>query len=213
MALITDTNLSDPKRDRAWEVYPYPCIGLFRFLDLDLYARKDVYPRLLSRLKGEEDCKFLDVGCCLGQDIRKLRFDGVPGERLFGAEINNGFIDLGYQLFRDRDTLGAKIMVADISDDQGLLSGYAGKFDVERYRLEKTQLLLRDGVWQRYQGFNQMKLEIARGLFLVGALGVAACHGRRPDKRSSAGGISRNPAVPLQPSPRHPHPSPAQRYA
>jgi hypothetical protein len=41
-------------------------------------------------------------------------------------------------------------------------------------RLGKTQLLLRDGVWQRYQGFNQMKLEIARGLFLVGALGVAA---------------------------------------
>lgn len=30
------------------------------------------------------------------------------------------------------------------------------------------------GVWQRYQGVIEMKLELARGLFLVGALSVTA---------------------------------------
>ena len=33
---------------------------------------------------------------------------------------------------------------------------------------------LANSVWQRFQGVSKMKLEIARGLFLVGALGVAA---------------------------------------
>jgi hypothetical protein len=35
-------------------------------------------------------------------------------------------------------------------------------------------LVLFSGVWQRYQGVIGMKLEIARGLFLVGALSVTA---------------------------------------
>ena len=39
---------------------------------------------------------------------------------------------------------------------------------------EWSELVLLLGVWQRYQGVIEMKLEIARGLFLVGALSVTA---------------------------------------
>lgn len=39
---------------------------------------------------------------------------------------------------------------------------------------EWSELILLLGVWQRYQGVIEMKLEIARGLFLVGALSVTA---------------------------------------
>jgi SAM-dependent methyltransferase len=98
-------------------------------LELNLSQREDLYPRLLARLRAGDT--FLDVGCCLGQDIRKLVFDGVPGENLTGAELNQGFLDLGYELFCDADTLQATFLNANILEEGGiLLGGYRGKFDV-----------------------------------------------------------------------------------
>lgn len=48
--------------DEAWEIFPYPCIGQFRFLDLSLKQR-DEYPELLEDLHAGK--RFLD----LGQDV------------------------------------------------------------------------------------------------------------------------------------------------
>lgn len=50
----------------------------------------------------------MDLACCFGQDIRILVFDGAPAENITGSELEQGFIDLGYELFKDRDKLGAK---------------------------------------------------------------------------------------------------------
>jgi hypothetical protein len=102
------------KRDQAWEVNAYPCIGQFRFLDFSM-MRLDVYPRVLQTLKSGG--KLLDLGCCLAQDIRKLVFDGVPAENLYGAEYEAPFIDVGYNLFQDRGTLKSQFMQADVLDD------------------------------------------------------------------------------------------------
>lgn len=111
-------------------MWPYPCLGQFRFLELNLANRANLYPRLLSRLR-DGDHKFLDVGCCLGQDIRKLAHDGVPSENLAGIELEAGFVDLGYQLFRDRDTLRSKFYVGTILDDDWtVLKELEGQFDV-----------------------------------------------------------------------------------
>ena len=65
------------QRNRAWDIHPYPCLGQFRFLELNLSKRVDVYPRLLSMIK--KGGNFMDIGCCLGQDLRKLIFDAVLG--------------------------------------------------------------------------------------------------------------------------------------
>src|SRR6266498_1279326 len=48
-------------RDIAWDVWPYPCIGLFRFMDLAMH-RLPIYPTVIERLKAGE--VFLDLGCC-----------------------------------------------------------------------------------------------------------------------------------------------------
>ncbi|KAL1867148.1 hypothetical protein VTK73DRAFT_4310 [Phialemonium thermophilum] len=89
----------------------------------------DLYPRLLDRLKAGD--RFLDVGCCLGQDIRKLVYDGVPGENLVGAELNAGFIDVGYELFGDRDTLRAQFVVANVlEEDAPVWKDLHSQFDV-----------------------------------------------------------------------------------
>jgi SAM-dependent methyltransferase len=97
-------------------------------LELNLAARGDLYQVLLARLKAGG--RFLDVGCCLGQDIRKLAFDGAPGEHLVGAELSEGFIELGYELFRDREKLGATLLAANILDEEGPLQELKHTFDV-----------------------------------------------------------------------------------
>ena len=57
---------------------------------------------------------FLDLGCCVGQDIRLLAHAHVPGYRLVGADLEASFVELGYDLFRDREKLGAQFLFGDI---------------------------------------------------------------------------------------------------
>jgi phospholipid N-methyltransferase len=97
-------------------------------LELSLSKRTDIYANLVSRLK--EGDTYADVGCCLGQDIRKLIYDGVPAENLVGLELNPGFIDAGYKLFKDKETLRTKMVRADIQDPEGSWTEFQGQMDV-----------------------------------------------------------------------------------
>jgi 2-polyprenyl-3-methyl-5-hydroxy-6-metoxy-1,4-benzoquinol methylase len=125
----TNKSQHTQQRDKAWEVYAYPCIGQFRFLNLSLYKQPS-YGRMLECLKAGE-ARYLDVGCCLGQDMRKLVFDGAPASSLYGVELEAPFIDLGYDLFRDRNTLKAEFMQGDILDvdDSSELKALQGTVD------------------------------------------------------------------------------------
>jgi len=46
--------------------------------------------------------------------MRQLVADGVPSAQLIGLDIEGPLIELGYELFRDLDTLQSKFLVADI---------------------------------------------------------------------------------------------------
>ncbi|PQE24513.1 methyltransferase domain-containing protein [Rutstroemia sp. NJR-2017a WRK4] len=102
--------------NKAWSVFPFPCIGGFRFLDLAI-ASSPYYPTLLSRL-STSDTKFLDLGCCVGQELRKLVHDGAPSEKLYGCDLRSEFYDVGYDLFKDKDTLKTTFLTADIFDEE-----------------------------------------------------------------------------------------------
>ncbi|KAI1193204.1 hypothetical protein F5X97DRAFT_315012 [Nemania serpens] len=97
-------------RNEAYAQFPYPCMGTFRFLELDL-ARHDAYkehvlaPLRQPAVPGKPEPLFLDCGCCLGQDVRKLAVDGVPPDRLWASDIEPRFIELGFELFRDAHKL------------------------------------------------------------------------------------------------------------
>lgn len=121
MAELLETYSSIPKeeqkahivdvRDRAFANHPYPCLGRWRFLELDLSTHPLYQEEILGKLKKktdnegpEEEWIFLDLGTCLGQDVRKLIFDGADPSRIMGADLRPEFIDVGYALFRDEQT-------------------------------------------------------------------------------------------------------------
>ncbi|KAI1179385.1 hypothetical protein F4777DRAFT_534040 [Nemania sp. FL0916] len=93
-------------RNEGYAEFPYPCMGSFRFLDLDL-ARHEAYqehvlaPLAQPAVPGKIEPLFLDCGCCLGQDLRKLVVDGAAPSRLWASDIKARFIELGFELFRD----------------------------------------------------------------------------------------------------------------
>ncbi|KAG8996463.1 hypothetical protein FRB94_008259 [Tulasnella sp. JGI-2019a] len=100
-------------RDRAWKIWPYPCLGEFRFLEPSIVTQP-LYPHILERIKAGQ--KYLDLGCCFAQDIRYLVSQGAPAENIYGSDLHGEFIDLGYELFMDRDKLKSTFITANIFD-------------------------------------------------------------------------------------------------
>ncbi|ORY10664.1 hypothetical protein BCR34DRAFT_566521 [Clohesyomyces aquaticus] len=114
-------------RAKAWDIFPYPCIGQFRFLDLSLRQTLE-YAEILQRL--QEGQKLLDMACCFGQEIRQLVADGAPSRNLYGCDLREEFIGLGFELFRDADKLQATFLTADVFDPNSSLNGIRGQVDM-----------------------------------------------------------------------------------
>lgn len=94
-------------RDVAFQVFPYACIGQLRFLTLSLRTHP------LERLtQGSQT--LLDLGCCFAQDLRQLVQDGVPSERLHGVDVDQKFLDLGYELFLNKSSLKSTLLAVDV---------------------------------------------------------------------------------------------------
>jgi SAM-dependent methyltransferase len=102
---------------------------MFRFLDLELMTMP-IYQDVISRLKTKNQT-FLDLGCCFGQELRELVFDGAPAQNLFGTDLRQGLIDMGYELFRDKETLKSTFIAADVFDDESeLVKQLSGKINI-----------------------------------------------------------------------------------
>jgi len=76
------------------------------------------YPRVLMRIGEprirqhpyydailEKGCDILDCGCGTGDDIRALIKDGYPRDKIKGFDIDWNSIDIGYDLYRDRESM------------------------------------------------------------------------------------------------------------
>ncbi|KAI0887713.1 uncharacterized protein GGS22DRAFT_185091 [Annulohypoxylon maeteangense] len=101
-------------RDRLWDIYPYICIGHFRFLSLKFTLDPRYQMALNQLLAPKSKANFLDVGCCVGQMLRQLVFDGADSSRLFGTDLDPRFLEAGYDLFKDRDKLKSTFVVGDM---------------------------------------------------------------------------------------------------
>ncbi len=98
-------------------------MGEFWFLSFGL-AKHPLYKSIvLPRLKAGQT--LLDVGACLGQDLRKCIFDGAPATNLFASDLFPEYEELAYKLWRDRDRLPTGHFFADdiLADNATFTSG------------------------------------------------------------------------------------------
>ncbi|KAF9692920.1 hypothetical protein EKO04_009244 [Ascochyta lentis] len=114
-------------RNKAFKVFPYPCLGHWGFLNLSI-QKSAAYDEVLQRIKGGE--QYLDIGCCVGQDIRKLVYDGAPSENTHASDLKGQFWDIGYDLFLDKTSLKTTFIEADVFDNESGLQQLAGKLDI-----------------------------------------------------------------------------------
>jgi len=96
----------------TYEHYPYPCIRAFHFTNL-IMSSNPIYPSVLDAGK-QGNTYFLDLGCCMGTDVRKLVLDGYPGNNVAGCDLRRTFIDAGYKLFGDKASSAITFLTGDI---------------------------------------------------------------------------------------------------
>ena len=58
---------------------------------------------ILPRLKAGQS--LLDLGSCLGQDLRRCIYDGAPPENLYASDLFPEYEQLAHDFFRDEDRL------------------------------------------------------------------------------------------------------------
>lgn len=90
-----------------------------------------IYSTILSRLRSSDE-KILDLGTCLGQDPRKLLFDGAPPESLYGSNIFSTYEGLGHALVKDAATFQNRFIVGGLFDTspESALVKLAGTWDM-----------------------------------------------------------------------------------
>lgn len=86
------------------------------------------YDEVLQRVKSGQ--QYLDIGCCMGQDIRKLVYDGASSENIYASDLKGQFWDIGYELFLDKSSLKATFIEADVFDENSGLQPLTGTIDI-----------------------------------------------------------------------------------
>lgn len=89
--------------------------------------RHPLYHSILSRLN--DGASLVDVGTFIGQDLRKLVFDGAPSTNLYGVDIVNHW-ETGFEMYQDREKFHAQYIECDILDPNLALAKLNGKMDV-----------------------------------------------------------------------------------
>ncbi|KAH8693009.1 hypothetical protein BGW36DRAFT_399749 [Talaromyces proteolyticus] len=112
---------------KGWDILRYPCFQKFLFLHLDL-SRSPVYNRILKEIQAGN--LFLDLGCGLGQDIRRLVQDGAPAEHLIGLDLERDYINLGFELFNDQQKLRSVFLAQDFAEDTPEISRLAKRIKI-----------------------------------------------------------------------------------
>jgi SAM-dependent methyltransferase len=134
------------------------------FLNVSISAHP-TYPELLRRVR-DENHRLLDVGCSLGQNLRKLAYDGVDTRNLQGLELKLGLTELGFDLFQDGDRFRGSFSAGNILSHVDIPGLSDGSFDMVHAGL----LLDRLDEYEQARALKKMimLLKPRRGSFVLG---------------------------------------------
>jgi len=115
------------QRKKAWAIRSYPCTGIGLFLVPNI-NRLPNYSEIIQQLQN--GAVLMDVGSFVGQDLRRLVFDGAPAKNLRALDLVSHW-DVGYDLFRDKGRFSVEYAQADILDkNNSTVSRWAGSIDI-----------------------------------------------------------------------------------
>jgi len=123
-------------RDKLWDQAPFPCIGEFKFLTLNLPSHpkyQQVLSTLGSHTSTSSPIELLDLGCCVAQELRSLTYAGIPSSQLYGSDIVPRFLSTSYELFNDADRFKGTLVVANAFDTdvfEKAWKDWGGKFEI-----------------------------------------------------------------------------------
>ncbi|KAK1704619.1 hypothetical protein BDP67DRAFT_533059 [Colletotrichum lupini] len=129
-AKIPEAKLQDhleEARRKAWNDCPYPCIGLWLFLKLQLRSNKEFDEAVWRTQRGEN---LVDFGCAVGQDLRSLLHAGSPPQSLHGIDLTPSFFSAGKSLFNDPHTPITFLQANALSPPSTLPSPWRNNFTI-----------------------------------------------------------------------------------
>ncbi|KAK1518008.1 uncharacterized protein CCOS01_12265 [Colletotrichum costaricense] len=129
-AKIPEDKLQDhleEARRKAWDDCPYPCIGLWLFLKLQLRNNREFDEAVWRTQRGEN---LVDFGCAVGQDLRSLLHAGSPPQSLHGIDLTPSFFSAGKSLFNDPHTPITFLQANALSPPSTLPSSWRDNFTI-----------------------------------------------------------------------------------
>ncbi|KAG7086729.1 hypothetical protein E1B28_002662 [Marasmius oreades] len=118
-------------RELGMKIAPHTCIreSIFAEPRIDHHF---LYESVLeeARKPGPTPKRLVDVGCCMGSDIRKLIFDGFEAENVLGIDLEKGYFDLGVMMYNEYSKSPFEFREADVLSkdfcrfNPGLESGF-----------------------------------------------------------------------------------------
>ncbi|KAG6807488.1 hypothetical protein H0H92_007296 [Tricholoma furcatifolium] len=108
-------------QEKAYQVYHYPCIRRFAFTKLKI-SHLPAYQKALALYKEHPNALFLDIGCCFGNDIRKMVIDGWPVENALASDLRSAFWDYGHDLFKSTPESFPATFIAGDAFDSGFIA-------------------------------------------------------------------------------------------
>ncbi|GLB41661.1 hypothetical protein LshimejAT787_1002610 [Lyophyllum shimeji] len=106
---------------KAYEVFEYRCIRSFGFTRLKI-SRLPAYQEALKLAQQRPGALFLDIGCCFGNDVRKIVADGWPVENAIASDLHQEFWNYGHELFRSTPTTFPATFIGGDAFDSAFLA-------------------------------------------------------------------------------------------
>ena len=111
--------------------HAYRCIREYQFC----YPRVMLHPhyqQLIQHNAKVAEVRVLDVGSCMGTDLRQMLLHGVKPEHALGLELNQDLIDIGLDvLYNDRSILQSSFATQDVLADDFLSNSQLSTFHTD----------------------------------------------------------------------------------